>query len=241
MWALSRRVTRAWSCCTMRGCTTRARAQLLQPERVRRLPPRVLVRPPGRAARLRRIRGRGPRRTDLLLLADAARRDARRRGWSPSTTRASPPICATSFPARAIEAIHLGHRGVRASPDPAARARVRAALGVPDDACCSRAFGKITAEKRIGAILRAFDGARRASRPTSICCWPATRRTIRRWREDGGVAAYRARASTSSATSRTRRSAITCGARTRACACAGRRRSKRRRRGCSAWRRRGRP
>ena len=36
-------------------------------------------------------------------------------------------------------------------------ARVRAALGIDPSACVFAAFGKITAEKRIDAILRAFD------------------------------------------------------------------------------------
>jgi len=59
------------------------------------------------------------------------------------------------YPGARVEAIHLGHpaSGV---PDTAARERVRAALGVPARSVLFGAFGKITAEKRIGQILRAF-------------------------------------------------------------------------------------
>ncbi len=59
------------------------------------------------------------------------------------------------FPDAPIEAIRLG-----TAPLPAhalARGRVRAALDVPEEAVLFAAFGKITAEKRIGAILHAFD------------------------------------------------------------------------------------
>jgi glycosyltransferase involved in cell wall biosynthesis len=63
------------------------------------------------------------------------------------------------FPGAEIDAIHLG----APAPGPgapealaAARSRVRAAIGVPDDALLFAAFGKMTAEKRIDAILRAF-------------------------------------------------------------------------------------
>ena len=59
------------------------------------------------------------------------------------------------YPGTGIEAMHLGTAPLAA--DPAARARVRASLGVRDEAVLFAAFGKITAEKRIGAILRAFD------------------------------------------------------------------------------------
>jgi len=64
------------------------------------------------------------------------------------------------FPGAAIEAIHLGTASIAtttAGPAGAARRRVRQALGVPENAVLFAAFGKITAEKRIGAILRAFD------------------------------------------------------------------------------------
>ena len=59
------------------------------------------------------------------------------------------------FPGTAIEAIHLGVAAPAA--DRGARQRVRAALGVPEAAVLFAAYGKITAEKRIAAILRAFD------------------------------------------------------------------------------------
>ncbi|HEX4521903.1 MAG TPA: glycosyltransferase family 4 protein [Casimicrobiaceae bacterium] len=59
------------------------------------------------------------------------------------------------FPAAAIETIRLGTAPVDA--DAGARARVRKALGVPDEAVLFAAFGKITNEKRIDAIVRSFD------------------------------------------------------------------------------------
>jgi glycosyltransferase involved in cell wall biosynthesis len=59
------------------------------------------------------------------------------------------------FPGAPVQAIHLGTAPLVA--DAAARGRVRASLGVGDDAVLFAAFGKITAEKRLGAILRAFD------------------------------------------------------------------------------------
>lgn len=59
------------------------------------------------------------------------------------------------FPGTPIEAIRLGTP--RLGADAWARGRIRAALGVPDAAVLFAAFGKITAEKRTGAILRAFE------------------------------------------------------------------------------------
>ena len=58
------------------------------------------------------------------------------------------------FPDARVETIRLGTPAPAA--DLAARARIRAALGVGDDALLFAAFGKITAEKRIGPIVRAF-------------------------------------------------------------------------------------
>ena len=58
------------------------------------------------------------------------------------------------FPDTPIEAIHLGGRPLDA--EPAEATRLRAALGVPGRAVLFAAFGKLTAEKRIGPILRAF-------------------------------------------------------------------------------------
>ena len=58
------------------------------------------------------------------------------------------------FPGAPIDAIRLG---ASVTADPAARERVRTSLGVPRDAVLFAAFGKITAEKRVGAMLRAFD------------------------------------------------------------------------------------
>jgi glycosyltransferase involved in cell wall biosynthesis len=63
------------------------------------------------------------------------------------------------FPDVAVEAIHLGTAGATGNGgpgDPAGRGRVRATLGVPDRALLFATFGKITAAKRTGAILRAF-------------------------------------------------------------------------------------
>src|SRR5439155_6196732 len=55
-------------------------AATAESETVRRLPRRILVRPSRCRSRLCRIRRRRTRRTDLLLLADAARVDAHRPG-----------------------------------------------------------------------------------------------------------------------------------------------------------------
>jgi glycosyltransferase involved in cell wall biosynthesis len=67
-----------------------------------------------------------------------------------------------TYPGTPIEAIHLGTSPCEPTPPgAAARARVRAALGVPADAVLFASFGKITTEKRIGAILRAFDALAR--------------------------------------------------------------------------------
>ena len=115
-------------------------------------------------------------------------------------------------------------------------ARVRQALGVPDDAVLFAAFGKITAEKRIGAILRAFDARRARTWRRSSAAGRRRRGYPALARELAASHAHRARPR-HRLRRRTRRSAITCSRRTRACACAGRRRSKHRRRGCSAWRR----
>src|SRR5437763_1278659 len=59
-----------------RAAAPRARAMSAQRGARRRLSARVLVRPSGRAERVRRVRRRRPRRADLLLLVDAARSDA---------------------------------------------------------------------------------------------------------------------------------------------------------------------
>lgn len=63
------------------------------------------------------------------------------------------------FPGIDVEAIRLGAEVPRAGG--AARDRVRDALGIPREAMVFAAFGKITAEKRIGAIVRAFDAVAR--------------------------------------------------------------------------------
>ena len=60
-----------------------------------------------------------------------------------------------AFPGVDVDAVHLGTAPLGGGA--AARERVRTALGVPADAMLFAAFGKITAEKRIAAILRAFD------------------------------------------------------------------------------------
>ena len=58
------------------------------------------------------------------------------------------------FPGAPIAAIRLGKPPLDAGA--AARARTRAALDVPEASVLFAAFGKLTAEKRVGAILRAF-------------------------------------------------------------------------------------
>jgi glycosyltransferase involved in cell wall biosynthesis len=60
----------------------------------------------------------------------------------------------TDFPDTTIEAIRLGKSPLDASDED--RARMRASLGYRDDTVVFTALGKITAEKRIGAIVRAF-------------------------------------------------------------------------------------
>jgi glycosyltransferase involved in cell wall biosynthesis len=58
------------------------------------------------------------------------------------------------FPDTPIEAIRLGKSPLDISG--ATRAAMRARLGYPDSAIVFAAFGKITAEKRVGSIVRAF-------------------------------------------------------------------------------------
>ena len=58
------------------------------------------------------------------------------------------------FPGAPIAAIRLGKSPLDAGA--AARARTRARLDVPDGSVLFAAFGKLTAEKRVDAILRAF-------------------------------------------------------------------------------------
>ena len=74
-------------------------------------------------------------------------------------------------PEAAIEAIHLGTASLASATKgdaDAARRRIRQALGVPEDAVLFAAFGKITAEKRMGAILRAFDAIARDRRDVHL-------------------------------------------------------------------------
>ncbi|PYQ71249.1 MAG: hypothetical protein DMG04_21880 [Acidobacteria bacterium] len=59
-----------------------------------------------------------------------------------------------SFPGTPIETIRLGKATPSSSPD--ARGRTRAALGIPDRSLVFAVFGKLTAEKRIAPIVRAF-------------------------------------------------------------------------------------
>jgi glycosyltransferase involved in cell wall biosynthesis len=63
---------------------------------------------------------------------------------------------AAEFPGTRIEAIHLGHPSAPADPDPAARARVRSAIGAAAASVVFAAFGKVTPEKRVAAMLRAM-------------------------------------------------------------------------------------
>ncbi len=66
---------------------------------------------------------------------------------------------AREHPDVAIESIRMG---VRASmPPPAARSRIRSAWQLPPDAMVFAAFGKVTAEKRVGAIVEALASLRR--------------------------------------------------------------------------------
>jgi glycosyltransferase involved in cell wall biosynthesis len=59
-----------------------------------------------------------------------------------------------AFPGVRVESIRLGTPPPAA--DPAARGRIRSALGVGENAVLFASFGKVTAEKRIDAIVRAL-------------------------------------------------------------------------------------
>ncbi len=62
-----------------------------------------------------------------------------------------------AFPETAVETIRMGVAASSPPPgDARARDDARAALGIPPAAVVYLAFGKITAEKRVAAILRAF-------------------------------------------------------------------------------------
>jgi glycosyltransferase involved in cell wall biosynthesis len=63
------------------------------------------------------------------------------------------------YPDVAIESIRMGVGAIRHDPD--ARRRVRQTLQIPDDAVLFAAFGKVTAEKRIPAILTTLATLRR--------------------------------------------------------------------------------
>ena len=150
---------------------------------------------PDARARLRRVRGRRARRADLLLLADAARRDAHGaagRGPQPARRRRS----ARGVSRRADRGDPPRHRRRCVGGRRGAARACAPALGVPDDAVLFAAFGKITAEKRIGAILRAFDAVarERARRPSAA--GRRRRRTIRRSTHERSASAHCARAST---------------------------------------------
>ena len=63
------------------------------------------------------------------------------------------------YPEAAIEAIRMGVAAVNAAEDD--RLRLRQALEIPDDAVVFAAFGKVTPEKRIPAIVAGLDTLRR--------------------------------------------------------------------------------
>jgi glycosyltransferase involved in cell wall biosynthesis len=65
----------------------------------------------------------------------------------------------TDYPGVAIEAIRMGVPAI--APDADTRRRVRQTLQIPDEAVVFAAFGKVTAEKRIPAILAALATLRR--------------------------------------------------------------------------------
>ena len=138
------------------------------------------------------------------------------------------------FPDVPVDAIHLGTAPFESADNAAVRARVRARFGVPESAVLFAAFGKMTAEKRIEVILRAFEtiaGERGdvhllLAGDTSECAAIDAGRFPRRCR----------RASMLPGTFRIRRSVSTWPPRTHAFACGGRRRWRRRRRGCNALR-----
>ena len=140
------------------------------------------------------------------------------------------------FPGVAIERCIRHGRPQTARPERRRRARgaCAPALGVPDDAVRVRGLRQGDGRETDRARSSAPSPRSSPRAPTCICCWPATRPTIRRSTEQLPASASRG-ASTSPATCQTRRSATTSRRPTPACACAGRPRWKRRRRGCSAW------
>jgi glycosyltransferase involved in cell wall biosynthesis len=70
------------------------------------------------------------------------------------------------FPEAHVDTIRLGTPAPAA--DPAARAAVRSAFGISDEAFVFTAFGKITADKRIGPIVRAFGALARDGRDVHL-------------------------------------------------------------------------
>jgi glycosyltransferase involved in cell wall biosynthesis len=65
----------------------------------------------------------------------------------------------TDYPGVAIEAIRMGVPAI--TPDAGARRRVRQTLQIPDQAVVFAAFGKVTPEKRVPALLAALSTLRR--------------------------------------------------------------------------------
>jgi glycosyltransferase involved in cell wall biosynthesis len=70
------------------------------------------------------------------------------------------------YPAAAVDTIQMGVPALPASPD--GRAAVRRALALPDEAVVFAAFGKVTAEKRMSAMLRALGVLRSEGRPSYL-------------------------------------------------------------------------
>ena len=83
----------------------------------------------------------------LRVVMRTARRVAVHNPWVAADLRAD-------YPGVAIDTIRMGVPDLSASP--AAREAIRRALALPEQSVVFAAFGKVTAEKRIGAILRAL-------------------------------------------------------------------------------------
>ena len=240
MWAYLARLPGPRRAARSRGCTTRARAQLLQQRALRRLPPRVPVRPSRtRAATSSSTRSKGSadRSTTSGRCCASVMRTAR------MVAVHNPRVAADlrdEYPGARDRDDSAGRTRRRPAPDAARRASACARRSAfRTTRCCSRRSAR---SPRRNGSARSCARSRRSSRERAdvhlllvgdASDYPALGR-------GDGIAGHRATRARHRLSSRTRRSATTSRRPTRASACAGRRRWKPRRRGCTAWRRRGR-
>ena len=228
------------SCCTTRGCTRRARATCSSSERFDDYRREFRYDHPTRRATSSstRSKGLGGPIYYFWSMLRVVMRTAR------LVAVHNPRVAADlrdEFPGAAVEAIRLGaapveRGGRRRRRRAAACARARRAGRRGALRRVRQDHGRKTRSARSSARFDAL-AAKRADVHLLLVGdasdYPALERTR-------AASAHARRASTSPATCQTRRSATTSPPPTCACACAGRRRWKRRRRGCSAWPRRGR-